>query len=85
MVRRGSSGPSPRSGAACRSRVHKHRNPFAHAPERLHDEITANYNDMTYAATPEAKADVFDHIERLHYPKRRHSTIGYLSPIEFER
>jgi hypothetical protein len=24
---------------------------------------------MTYAATPEAKADVFDHIERLHYPK----------------
>ena len=28
----------------------------------------------------EAKADVFDYIN----PKRRHSTIGYLSPVEFE-
>src|SRR6188472_1484134 len=31
----------------------KHRNLFAHAPERLHDEITADYNDMIYATTPE--------------------------------
>src|SRR3981081_3054492 len=30
-----------------------HRNLFAHAPERLHDEITADYNDMIYAATRE--------------------------------
>jgi putative transposase len=36
-----------------RCTVHKHRNLFAHAPERLHDEITADYNDMIYAATPE--------------------------------
>ena len=34
-----------------RCTVHKHRNLFAHAPERLHDEITADYNDMIYAAT----------------------------------
>jgi len=33
--------------------VHKHRNLFAHAPERLHGEITADYTDMIYAATPE--------------------------------
>jgi putative transposase len=33
--------------------VHKHRNLLAHAPERLHEEITADYNDMIYAATPE--------------------------------
>ena len=26
---------------------------LAHAPERLHDEITADYTDMIYAATPE--------------------------------
>jgi hypothetical protein len=26
-----------------------------------------------------AKADVFDYIERFYNPKRRHSTIGYLS------
>jgi putative transposase len=36
-----------------RCTVHKHRNLLAHAPERLHDEIAADYNDMIYAATPE--------------------------------
>jgi putative transposase len=36
-----------------RCTVHKHRNLLAHAPERLHDEITTDYNDMIYAATRE--------------------------------
>jgi putative transposase len=36
-----------------RCTVHKHRNLLAHAPERLHDEITADYNDMIYAAMRE--------------------------------
>jgi transposase-like protein len=36
-----------------RCTVHKHRNLLAHAPERLHDEITADYTDMIYATTPE--------------------------------
>jgi putative transposase len=36
-----------------RCTVHKHRNLLAHAPERLHDEITADYKDMIYAAAPE--------------------------------
>jgi len=36
-----------------RCTVHKHRNLLAHAPERLHEEITADYNDMIYAATRE--------------------------------
>ena len=35
-----------------RCTVHKHRNLLAHAPERLHDEVTADYTDMIYAATP---------------------------------
>jgi len=35
-----------------RCTVHKHRNLLAHAPERLHEEITADYTDMIYAATP---------------------------------
>jgi putative transposase len=38
-----------------------------------------------YRSRNEAKADVFDYIERFYNPKRRHSTIGYLSPMEFER
>ncbi len=32
----------------------------------------------------EAKADVFDYIVRFYNPRRRHSTIGYRSPMEFE-
>ena len=34
-----------------RCTVHKHRNMLAHAPEALHEEITADYNDMIYADT----------------------------------
>ena len=36
-----------------RCTVHRHRNLLAHAPERLHEEIGADYTDMIYAATPE--------------------------------
>ena len=39
----------------------------------------------TYRTRNEARADVFDYIERFYNAKRRHSTIGYLSPMEFER
>ena len=39
----------------------------------------------TYRTRDQAKADVFDYIERFYNPRRRHSTLGYLSPIEFER
>ncbi len=37
---------------AQRCTVHKHRNLLAHAPEALHEEISADYTDMIYAATP---------------------------------
>lgn len=33
----------------------------------------------------QAKGDVFDYIERFYNPRRRHSTLGYLSPMEFEK
>jgi putative transposase len=40
-----------------RCTVHKHRNLLAHAPERLHEEVSADYTDMIYAATkPEIEA-----------------------------
>ena len=38
-----------------------------------------------YRTRDQAKADVFDYIERFYNPRRRHSTIGYLSPMEFEQ
>jgi putative transposase len=38
----------------------------------------------TYQTRDEARADVFDYVERFYNPRRRHSTLGYLSPAEFE-
>jgi len=35
--------------ADCVRIVHKHRNLLAHAPERLHEEISVDYMDMIYA------------------------------------
>lgn len=37
-----------------------------------------------YLTRNDARADVFDYIERFYNPKRRHSTLGYLSPNDFE-
>jgi putative transposase len=37
-----------------------------------------------YRTRDDAKADVFDYIERFHNPRRRHSTLGHLSPVEYE-
>jgi len=38
-----------------------------------------------YRTRDDARADVFDYIERFYNPRRRHSTLGYLSPVEFEK
>ena len=48
--------------------------------------VPQNRADRTqdHRTRDEAKADVFDYIERFYNAKRRHSTIGYLSPMEFE-
>ena len=32
--------------------LHKHRNLLAHAPERLLEAVSADYNNMIYASTP---------------------------------
>ena len=48
--------------AVQRCTVHKHRNLLAHAPERLHEEISNDYKDMIYADTKqevEAKRKAF--------------------------
>ena len=37
-----------------------------------------------YRTRDEARADIFDYIERFYNPRRRHSKLGYLSPMEFE-
>jgi putative transposase len=39
----------------------------------------------SYRTRDQARADVFDYIERFYNARRRHSTLGYLSPVEFEK
>jgi putative transposase len=46
---------------------------------------TERTDGKVYHTRAEAKADVFDYMERFYNNKRRHSTIGYVSPIQFER
>jgi putative transposase len=41
-------------------------------------------NRKSYQTREQAKADVFDYVERFYNPYRRHSTLGYVSPVEFE-
>jgi len=38
-----------------------------------------------YASRDAARADVFDYIERFYNPLRRHSTLQYRSPMQFEQ
>lgn len=46
---------------------------------------TERIGRKVYRTRDAARADVFDYIERFYNTVRRHSTIGYLSPVEFER
>ena len=39
---------------------------------------------QTYNTREEAKADIFDYIERFYNRKRSHTYLGYLSPVQYE-
>ena len=45
---------------------------------------TERTSRKVYRTREQARADVFDYIERFYNPTRRHSTLGYVSPVEFE-
>ena len=38
-----------------------------------------------YRTRGQARSDVFDYIKCFYNPTRRHSTLGYLSPVQFEK
>ncbi|MBO1248204.1 IS3 family transposase [Bordetella holmesii] len=40
---------------------------------------------MIYSTRDKARADVFEYIELFYNPRRRHSYIGQVSPVELER
>jgi putative transposase len=71
-------------GAVCS--INRSGNVWDNAPmesffSSLKSERTAR---KTYRTCDEAKTDVFDYIECFYDPKRRHSTIGFLGPVECE-
>ncbi|WP_405227898.1 IS3 family transposase [Lentisalinibacter sediminis] len=39
---------------------------------------------MKYKTGEEAKADIFDYIERFYNSRRSHAYLGYLSPVQYE-
>ncbi len=45
---------------------------------------TERIGRKVYRTRDDARADVFDYIERFYNPRQRHSTIGYESPMAFE-
>lgn len=46
---------------------------------------TERVNRSVYRTRDAARADVFDYIERFYNPHRRHSTLNFLSPVQFEQ
>jgi putative transposase len=46
---------------------------------------TERIGKKTYRTRDAARTDVFGYIERFYNTVRRHSTIGYLGPVEFEK
>lgn len=46
---------------------------------------TERLSRRRYTTRDEARADVFDYIERFYNPRRRHSTLGQVSPDQFEK
>ena len=45
---------------------------------------TERIHHQTYQTRSQAKADVFAYIETWYNPRRRHSSLGYLSPVAYE-
>lgn len=45
---------------------------------------TERLSKKYYCIRDELRAEVFHYTERFYNPSRRHSTIRYLSPVQFE-
>ena len=46
---------------------------------------TEEDEDANYQTRQQAQTSIFSYIESFYNPKRRHSSLGYLSPNDFEK
>ena len=47
--------------------------------------LKTELGDVLYADWAAASSAVFDHIERFYNRQRRHSAVGYLTPVAYEQ
>ena len=50
----------------------------------FHSLKTEQIHHCDYQTRAEARHDIFEYIEVFYNRQRRHSTLGYLSPAQFE-
>jgi putative transposase len=70
-----------------RSSMSRKGNCWDNAPREsfFHTLKTELIHHRNYRSRQEAKSNIFNYIELFYNPKRRHSSLGYLSPAEYER
>ena len=47
-------------------------------------DVRLRFEHHHYISRDQARANVFDYIERFYNPRRLHSTLQYVSPVRFE-
>ncbi|MCH8208257.1 MAG: IS3 family transposase [Nitrospinae bacterium] len=57
----------------------------AEAESFFHTLKAALIHNCKYNARQKALADIFEYIEVFYNRQRRHSYLGYLTPVEFEK
>jgi putative transposase len=61
-------------------------NPWDNAmKESFYGSLKTEWIDGPYATCEQARQEVFKYIEMFYNPVRRHASLGYLSPAEYER
>lgn len=53
--------------------------------ESFFGKLKTEWSDYIYKTHEEAKTDIFKYIETFYNPVRRHSSLGNISPMEYER
>ncbi len=70
----------------CIQSMSRRANPYDNAVvESFYKTLKTELIDTCYETREQAVDELFDYIERYYNAKRRHSALGYLSPVEFER